>query len=296
VFAPSPAPTTIEDLGRAVARADRAVERLEDALDACRAARTVPRGKGRSDRSRVPGVDERTWLLHVRFARTRCPHTLHELVVEYDRYAASLAVRLHRDHEMLDDLRQVAREALVGALQRFDPDRQIPFPALATPTILGALRRHYRDRGWAVRVPRRVHDLAVAARRAEEELTALLARPPRPDEVAEHLHVDLDDLLEVLDAVHCRNALSIDRSREVDGEPSGAVVNLGDTSYLHIDDRLALGRALAVLSDREREVVRLYFFEERPQTMIAERFGVSQMQVSRWLSSIVRRLRTDLAS
>jgi RNA polymerase sigma-B factor len=244
----------------------------------------------------VPGVEERVWLLHVRYARTRCARTLDELVVEYDRYAAALAVRMHRDHEHLDDLRQVAREALVGALHRFDPERQVPFPALATPTIIGALRRHFRDRGWAVRVPRRVHEIATAARRAEEQLTAALGRPPRPEEVASHLQIDVDDLLEVLDAVHSRNAVSIDEPLEPGGEPTGAALSSGDARFSQVDERLALRGALENLDEREREVVRRYFFEEESQSAIAERFGVSQMQVSRWLSSIVRRLRADLTS
>lgn len=271
-------------------QARRARRLLEEAIDGCTAARTIPRGAGPRDAERTPGVDEGLWLLHVRLRRTSDRRTMARLAAEYDAYACSLAARLHRDHEAMEDLDQVAREGLLGAIRRFDPERSIPFPALATPTILGSLRRHYRDRGWAMRVPRRVHELAVASRRAEDRLTGRLGRIPTAEELAAELDISVDELLEVRDAVHARNAASLEDLESAAGgaatAPSGR-----DPLLARVDDRVALRAALAQLDDRDRDLVRRYFFDECSQTEIAAVYGVSQMQVSRWLSSILRRMR-----
>ncbi|HRW39348.1 MAG TPA: sigma-70 family RNA polymerase sigma factor [Aquihabitans sp.] len=275
-------------------RAARAAAGAREATARCRAARTIPRGASAADADRQPAVSPEVWLLHVRYHRWGDAPTLAARAAEYDRYAVSLAVRLQREHESLDDLRQVAREGLIAALRRFDPDRGLPFPAFATPTIMGALRRHYRDRGWAVRVPRRVHEVAMAARRAEEDLTASLGRLPKVDEVAARLRISVDDLLEVQDALHARNAASIDGHIGHDGERRGISLGEPDPRLARADDRVDLREALGQLDDREREVVHLYFFEEWSQAAIGEHFDVSQMQVSRWLSSILRRLRVQV--
>lgn len=237
-------------------------------------------------------VDEAVWDLHVRYGASRDPELLEALVAEYDRYATSLAVRMHRDRETVEDLEQVAREALVSALQRFEPARGLPFPAYATPTIVGSIRRHYRDRGWAVRVPRRVHETTVAARRAEEHLTATLGRVPQPGEIAAELGISLDQLLEVQDAVHCRSTASLDDVLTDDGSRLATAVGSPDPDLAGAAEHLTLAAALAQLDEREREVVRRYFFDDQSQSEIAEAFGVSQMQVSRWLRSILRRLRS----
>ncbi len=269
-------------------RVQRTGHALELAVDRCAASRTIPRGVGPRDLDRRPGVDEGVWQEHVRFRRTGDPRTLARLAAEYDRYARSLAARLHRDHESMEDLEQVAREALLRALRRFDPERSLPFPALATPTIVGALRRHYRDRGWAVRVPRRVHELTVAARATEDRITAQLGRTPSVAEVADEMGISIDELLEVHDAVHVRSSTSLD---DLDDPAEGGGPSARDPLLHRVDDHLDLRAALANLDERDQTVVRLYFFEECSQSEIAARFGVSQMQVSRWLASILKRMR-----
>jgi RNA polymerase sigma-B factor len=270
--------------------ARRSRQRVEAAVDACCAARTIPRGAGPRDVDRTPGVDGAIWALHVRFKRTDDPDTLARLAAEYDRYARSLAARLHRDHEAIEDLEQVAREGLLSALRRFDPERGLPFPALATPTILGALRRHYRDRGWAVRVPRRIHELAVATRRAEEQLTTRLGRAPTPAELAQEVGISVDEVLEVRDATHARNAASLEELSGGSGDTPAATAGR-DPLLARVDDRIALRAALEQLDERDRDIVRRYFFEEQSQSEIAAHYGVSQMQVSRWLANILRRMR-----
>src|SRR4051812_6213693 len=126
------------------------------AIDLETATRSIPRG-GPGCSASEPAVDPGVWLDHVRYARDRNPAALDRLVREYERYARSLARRRRRGRDSWEDVNQVALEALVLALKRFDPERHLPFPAYGPPPILGSVRRHYRDRGWLLRVPRGVH-------------------------------------------------------------------------------------------------------------------------------------------
>lgn len=272
----------------------RTLEQVTEAVDLLQARRTVPRGDDARDWSRRPGVPLPIWLLHVRYARSGSSEDLGALVAEYEQYALSLSRRLRRDREPSDDLDQVARESLVVALQRFDCERGLPFPAFATPTILGALRRHYRDHGWSIRVPRRVHELAVPAREATDRLTTELGRPPTPDEVAQELGIETADLLATQQAAAARTPASLDSTPTVDGPSQHEVIGDDDRNLLVAEDQVVLAQAIELLGDRDRDVIRLYFFDELTQSQIAERYGVSQMQVSRWIASIVKRLRSHM--
>jgi RNA polymerase sigma-B factor len=272
----------------------RTLEQVTVAVDVLQARRTVPRGDDARDWSRRPGVPLPIWLLHVRYARSESSEDLGALVAEYEQYALSLARRLRRDREPSDDLDQVARESLVVALQRFDCERGLPFPAFATPTILGALRRHYRDHGWSIRVPRRVHELAVPAREATDRLTTELGRSPTADEVAGELGIETADLLATQQAAAARTPASLDSTPTVDGPSQHEVIGDDDRNLLIAEDQVVLSQAIEHLGDRDRDVIRLYFFDELTQSQIAERYGVSQMQVSRWIASIVKRLRSHM--
>lgn len=258
---------------------------------------TIPRGADRADTGTTPAVDEPVWLLHVQLARTGAPEVLAELVEEYHAYALSLARRLHRQGEPLDDLRQVALEALVASLRRFDPERAVPFVAFATPTIVGAIKRHYRDQGWALRVPRTAHDLAGPAREAADRLTGKLGRQPTMAEVAEDLGVSEDALLLARSAARARSMVSLDAPRP-GGDDDGRMFEVGevDASFALAEGRVALEAALEHLGNRDRTVLGLYFFEGMTQSAIAEQFGVSQMQVSRWISSSLSRLRSHMTA
>lgn len=266
------------------------LERFQHRVDVLRAWRTVPKGADAADRRTAPGVDVDLWLLHVRYARSRHPAVRAKLVDEYRGYAVSLARRLHREGEALDDLVQVAMEALLVSLDRFDPTRGVPFPALATPTILGSLKRHYRDLGWSVRVPRKVHDVAVPAREATDRLTMSLGRFPTVTEVARELGMDTETLLAAQEATHARSVSSLDAPVGED-ERRADLLGTVDPGMARTENRVALQHALKELSQRERQILNLYFFEELSQSEIAARFGVSQMQVSRWLTACIRRLR-----
>lgn len=310
-----PTPTPTEELSATVRRAEgaaaesrrlgsrnrscrrhvrRTLDQVTEAVDVLQARRTVPRGDDARDWSRRPGVPLPIWLLHVRYARSESAEDLGALVAEYEQYALSLARRLRRDREPSDDLDQVARESLVVALQRFDCERGLPFPAFATPTILGALRRHYRDHGWSIRVPRRVHELAVPAREATDRLTTELGRSPSADEVAVELGIETADLLATQQAAAARTPASLDSTPTIDGPSQHEVIGDDDRNLLVAEDQVVLSQAIEHLGDRDRDVIRLYFFDELTQSQIAERYGVSQMQVSRWIASIVKRLRSHM--
>ena len=258
--------------------------------DRVEAQRTLPPSDRVGDDARA---DLDQWLRHVTFARTRDGELLAQLVEDYRGYAAALAHRLHRDGESLDDLVQVAMEALLLSLQRFEPARSIPFMAFATPTIVGSLKRHYRDRGWALRVPRRVHDLVAPARKAADELAAEFGRPAMVGEIAERLGVEVETLLRAEEAAHARAAVSLDavmgsglrRADSIGGE---------DGAMTLAENRLALRQALEHLDPEDQDLLRLYFCEEWSQRAIGEHIGVSQMQVSRRISAAVRRLRARM--
>lgn len=241
-------------------------------------------------RQRFPGPSQSVLEDHVRVARDDDPAALERLVKEYERYARSLAARLHRGHEPREDLDQIALEALVVSLKRFEPSRGFPFPAYATPTITGAIRRHYRDHGWLVRVPRRVHEFASARREATERLENQLNRVPTDDEIAADLDVDPGELRSCLAAIHARDTRSLDGF--VDGDmPLGASLGTDDNQLALAEDRVSAAAAIQHLDRRSRRLLNLYFFEEQTQAQIAATLGVSQMQVSRLLTDALRQVR-----
>ncbi len=275
--------------GRAELRAH--LDELAAHLDVGRAWRTVPLGSDARDPRRTPGVDFDVWVLHVRHQRTGGVHEMAALVEEYTPYARSLARRFLRHSEAAEDIEQVAMEALVAALRRFDVTRQIPFPAFATPTITGAIKRHYRDRGWSVRTPRSVHDLAPAVQQTEERLTAVLERKPTTEELAGELGVGFEAVDAVQVARRARTVASLDGPGAVEGSALADTVGAPDPELAKAENHMALASALVHLPARDRELIRLYYFEELSQREMATRYGVSQMQISRWLASIVARLR-----
>jgi RNA polymerase sigma-B factor len=241
-----------------------------------------------------PAVEAELWLLHVRFARTRSEADRSTLVLQYEAHARALARRFYRNWEPLDDLEQVALEALLMALERFDPARGMPFLGFANPTIIGSLKRYYRDVGWAVRVPRRVHELSRPLRDAWEVLSQDLGRSPTMSELADLMGVDSGAVGDALSAESMRSTGSLEGAS---GEESGRLEHaLGqhDSDLERVENRHALEQSLVLLSDDDRELLRLYYEDGRTQTEIAEIRGVSQMQVSRSLARVVGRLRSHL--
>jgi RNA polymerase sigma-B factor len=232
-----------------------------------------------------------------RFARTRDPAVREELANRYLSFAKGLAMRYRGASESVDDLIQVASLGLINAIDRFDPERGTPFAAFAAPTILGELKRHFRDRVWTVRVPRGLHDRMAEVDKAIVELTRNLQRSPTVREIAERMGLDDADVLEVLEANHNRRPLSLDRpgpSDDADDPTPAEWLGKEDAGYDLIEGRIALEEAIPHLSERERLVLRLRFVEDMTQSQIAERIGHSQMHVSRILRRTLQRIREQI--
>ncbi len=209
--------------------------------------------------------------------------------------AVHIAKRFNSSSGRDDDIEQVAMVALVKAVDRFDPDLGVPFSAFAGRTIEGEIKRHFRDATWAIKVPRGAKELHLAVRRANDELSARLGRSPSVAEVATHLDVDRDDVITGLAAGEARRVGTIDPGPG-DDEMAGdrrSVIASGESGFGDVENTTVVEELLAKLPEREREIVRLRFYEEMSQSDIAERVGVSQMHVSRLLRKAFDVLRNE---
>jgi RNA polymerase sigma-B factor len=207
--------------------------------------------------------------------------------------ARSLAGRYAGRGEPLEDLVQVASIGVMKAIDGFDLSRDVRLSSYATPTVLGELRRHFRDRTWSVRVPRGLQELQLRVSRARDELTRDLGRSPTVQEIAETVDEPFEEVLATIESAGARRARSLE-------EPVGKDITLADAigaadpELERAEMRAVLSEAFGVLSVRDREVLRLRFEEDLTQTEIAERIGVSQMQVSRLIRQSLARLRIDI--
>jgi RNA polymerase sigma-B factor len=218
------------------------------------------------------------------------------LVERFLPLATQLARRYHRGNEPLDDLVQVASVGLLKAIDRFDPARGTAFSSFAVPTIAGELKRHYRDKGWAVRVPRDLQELALRVDRATEPLFHKLGRAPTPSELADELGVTIEQVLEAHEAAAAQRADSLDRpvsDADQDAAQLGDTLGSDEPGYRRAEDLATVESMASVLSDREREILSLRFEEDLTQSEIGERVGLSQMHVSRLLRQAVERLREE---
>jgi RNA polymerase sigma-B factor len=208
--------------------------------------------------------------------------------------ARRLARRYVGAREPIEDLVQVASLGLVKALNRFDPDRGIAFTSFAVPTILGELRRYFRDCGWAVHVPRGTQESALRAEQAVRELIGATGRTPSVRAVAEYLEWEIADALDALEASAAHHASSLDAPVQRDEDESYSLadsIGAPDQRIELIDDRLSVAAATRRLPARERRVLRMRFVDDMTQSQIAAALGVSQMQISRILRSALDRLR-----
>ena len=231
------------------------------------------------------------------YARTRDENAREELVRRFLPFARSLAMRYSGGVEPSEDLFQVASLGLVSALERYDPERGVPFAAFAGPTILGELRRHFRDRVWTLRVPRGLQESIRAVEGAITKLSHELERSPTVAEIAELLEISEADVLEAFEGSAARRTVSLDRpttgpgSEPGDDAPMSERIGSDDPGYELVEDRAAIDAGTDVLDDTEREVLQLRFAEDLTQSKIAERVGYSQMHVSRILRRALGKLR-----
>ncbi len=228
------------------------------------------------------------------FDRRHEPAARAELVERYDGLARRLAYRFRGRGESSDDLAQVARLGLLNAIDRFDPERGVRFATYATRTILGELKRHLRDKTWAVRVPRSVKTRWLDVRRAIEELTHDLGRSPTVAEVAAAIDATSEEVLEAMDAGDAYSPDSLDRPV---GDEDGAAV-LGDfvpdpawDDEARSDERVEVSAHIEALPDRLRAILFMRFFEGKTQSEIGDQIGISQMHVSRLLRQALSEVR-----
>jgi RNA polymerase sigma-B factor len=251
------------------------------------------------DAGRRVSAERREKELWKRLKRDRDQRAREELVEIYMPVARRMAGRYAGVVEPYDDLVQVACLGLLNAIDRYDLDRETPFIGFAKPTIMGELKRYFRDKVWTIRVPRALHDRMAAIETATEDLTEALSRPPSPKELATHLNIPVEDVLETLAAQVNRRPLGLDTPIRGDGDEEGATpewIGEVDDGYELVEDRLTVEAVLPSLDQREREVLKLRFVDDLPQSQIARRIGCSQMHVSRLLRATLKRLRDQTES
>jgi RNA polymerase sigma-B factor len=252
-----------------------------------------PPSEGRAARAQ----EDRRLL--ARYRESGDPAAREQLVERFLPLARQLARRYQRGGEQLDDLVQVASLGLLKAIDRFDPERETAFSSFAVPTILGELKRHFRDKGWSVRVPRDLQEMAVRVDRVADEMSRELGRLPTPGEIAERTGSSLEQVLEAREASAAYRAVSLDRPRSEDddeGDSYADAFGAEDPGYRLAEDSATVDRLMRVLTDREREVLRLRFEEDLTQSEIGQRVGVSQMHVSRLIRQSLARLRDEADS
>lgn len=249
----------------------------------------------------APGSDEQLAgerALLRRFAKDKSPAVREELVERFMPLARRLAARYAGGAEPFDDLVQVASVGLVKALDRFDPERGTAFSTFAVPTILGELKRHFRDRGWSVHVPRDVQERILKVERALSELPARLGHPPTVQEIGERIEASDEEVLEAMHAAQGHHSVSLDAASTLaDGDepaPLGERIGEEDRSFETVEYGATIEPVLAKISERDRRVLHYRFVEDMTQSEIAERVGVSQMHVSRILRATIEKLRAEV--
>ncbi len=266
----------------------RELRRLRGAL------RTVATGSTARPRSPAerPGQtkNDEVHALHAAYAGTRDPALRARLVEAYDGFACSMARRFSTRRESYEDLAQVARLGLLLALDRFDPGRGRPFKSFASATITGELKRHVRDRTWAVHVTRTAQDHFLVAVRAIDDLTQTLGRSPKTAEVAAHTRLTEEEVLKAMEVAQRQRPSSLDAPGTAPDRPAFQPATT-ETGFEDVEGKQMVSWLMERLLPREREVIRLRFVDELTQSEIANRIGCTQMSVSRTLTRTLARMR-----
>ena len=261
-------------------------------------AASVPRGRHRSGSERADAREAERQLL-ARYHRWGDLAARAELVQRFLPLARDLARRYTYADEPFDDLLQAASLGLIKAIDRFEPERGTRFTSYATPTILGELKRHFRDKGWALRVPRDLQERALAVSRETEALSKRLGRSPTVREVAAALGRSVEQVLEASEAADSYQAASLDAPVASDHDEAATLLDLlgsDDAAYELVENRDAIASTWRALPQVERRVVELRFMHDLSQREIGERIGYSQMHVSRLLRRALTRLEHAVAA
>lgn len=245
-------------------------------------------------RPAAPGEHVDSKVLFVRWQQHSDQHAREALVERFLPLARKLARRYAGAHEPFDDLLQVASLGLVKAIDRYDTERGTAFSSFAVPTILGELKRYFRDLGWSVHVPRGAQELALKVEDGRQRLMSRDGRPPSVQTLAQYLELPIERVLEALETAGAHHTASLDSPREDGEEDSGTLADAFgevDERFELVDAKVTISDAARRLGDRERRVLLLRFVEDLTQSQIAEMIGVSQMQVSRILRRALDQLR-----
>ena len=219
-----------------------------------------------------------------------------ELIMSHLNLVRFLSAKFKNRGEPLDDLVQVGTIGLIKAIDRFDPERGLEFTTYATPTILGEIKRHFRDKGWSVRVPRRLQELSAKVNQVTDELTKELQRSPSTEEVASRLGVSIDEVLEAMESSSAYSSVPLEGGNNEDEDVPAVIDHYAsvDQDLAASDDRMVIEDTIREFSPREQEVVRMRFDEGLTQVEIAKRLGISQVQVSRLLRRTLKKLQDKI--
>lgn len=240
---------------------------------------------------------EKTHELFRRYKEEGDVEAREKLVMSHMNLVRFLANKFKNRGEPLDDLIQVGHLGLLKAIDRFDPSRGLEFTTYATPTIMGEIKRHFRDKGWSVRVPRRLQELSAKVNQATDVLTTELQRSPKIEEIAEYLDASVDEVLEAMESSSAYSSVPLEGTGNNDNDDAPSVLDryaTEDSALNFTDDRLIIEEALKGFSPREREVIDLRFLQGMTQIEIAEQLGISQVQVSRLLRRTLKKIQDKI--
>ena len=263
----------------------------EEQKAARRAARRASRGTPAWDK-------DRTRKLFAQYKETKDPEVRDQLIVSHLNLVRFLASKFKNRGEPLDDLIQVGTIGLIKAIDRFEPDRGLEFTTYATPTIMGEIKRHFRDKGWSVRVPRRLQELSAKINQVTDDLTKELQRSPSIEEIAQRLETTVEEVLEAMESSSAYSSVPLEGgSSGADGDETPSIIDqyvTEDEDLAGSDDRIVLEEAIRDFSPREQEIIRMRFVEGLTQVEIAEKLNISQVQVSRLLRRTLKRIQEKI--
>ena len=240
---------------------------------------------------------EKTRELFRRFKEEGAMDAREKLVMSHLNLVRFIANKFKNRGEPIDDLIQVGYLGLLKAIDRFDPSRGLEFTTFATPTIMGEIKRHFRDKGWSVRVPRRLQELSAKVNQATDTLTSQLQRSPTIAEIADYLDATVDEVLEAMESSSAYSSVSLEAPSGADDDDTPSVIDryaTEDSDLAFTDDRIIIEEALASFSPRERDVIEMRFLKGMTQIEIAEKLGISQVQVSRLLRRTLKKIQDKI--
>lgn len=240
---------------------------------------------------------ERTRELFRRYKEEGDEEAREQLIVSHVNLVRYIAAKFKNRGEPLDDLIQVGTIGLIKAIDRFDPSRGLEFTTYATPTIMGEIKRHFRDKGWTIRVPRRLQELSAKVNSATDELTARLQRSPSIEEVAEYLGTTADEVLEAMESSSAYSSVPLEAQGGNEDDDAPSVIDRYasvDGDLEASDDRIVLEEVIGEFPEADQQAIRMRFIDGMTQVEIAKRLGISQVQVSRMLRRALRRIQDKI--